>query len=323
VFNPRFMTSTNGTAASGPIEIFRTGSHTSVDGQKIVVTAADLAEIVESYMPDQPAPLVVGHPALDAPAYGWVSALDVDGDTLRAFPDQVESAFAEAVTAGRYKKVSASLYPRDHPANPTPGKLHLKHVGFLGAAAPAIKGLKTVSFSEGQQAGCITIETPEQEISMADDEHKKALEFAERQKQLDEREANIAKREQDAIKAAANARHADNLSFAEARIAEGKFMPARKDELVHVLDQLSEPKVLSFGEGDKAKSPAAIVRAWFADVKPVISFGELPKDDGAGGDVVRDPVADGKAARALVMKARAEGRTLSFAEAVTEVTKAG
>jgi hypothetical protein len=60
------------------------------------------------------------------------------------------------VKAGAYKKVSASFYPKDHPNNPTPGVYALRHVGFLGAQPPAVKGLKPTEFAE--EADCIEIE---------------------------------------------------------------------------------------------------------------------------------------------------------------------
>ena len=41
----------------------------------------------------------------------------------------------------------ASRLTPDHPANPTPGVNYLRHVGFLGAAAPAVPGLKPVHFA--------------------------------------------------------------------------------------------------------------------------------------------------------------------------------
>ena len=130
------------------LPIFRTGTHTSVDGRPFTATAAILAELAESYDPAlSEAPLVVGHPALDAPAYGWTKALKSDGDVLYAEPAQVEPAFAEAVNAGRYKKVSASFYLPDSAGNPKPGKHYLRHIGFLGAAAPAVKGLQPVQFA--------------------------------------------------------------------------------------------------------------------------------------------------------------------------------
>ncbi len=50
------------------------------------------------------------------------------------------------VKAGRFKSRSASFYHPDNPNNPKPGVYYLRHVGFLGAQPPAVKGLKAVEF---------------------------------------------------------------------------------------------------------------------------------------------------------------------------------
>ena len=63
---------------------------------------------------------------------------------------QVDEGFADLVKAGRYKKVSASFYPPTSPNNPKPGVWTLRHVGFLGAQPPAVKGLSAISFAEGE-----------------------------------------------------------------------------------------------------------------------------------------------------------------------------
>lgn len=133
------------------IEIFRAGNHVDTAGKALAVTAGDLAGIAARYDRGlHEAPVVVGHPTLDAPAYGWVKGLKVDGDRLVADLDQVDASFADLVKAGRFKKVSASFYLPEAPNNPTKGQLSLRHVGFLGAAAPAVKGLKAVAFADGE-----------------------------------------------------------------------------------------------------------------------------------------------------------------------------
>lgn len=70
---------------------------------------------------------------------------------LAASPKELDPAFFELVRAGRFKTVSASFYLPNSPNNPKPGHLYLRHVGFLGAAAPAVKGLKPVEFSEHEE----------------------------------------------------------------------------------------------------------------------------------------------------------------------------
>lgn len=133
------------------IEILRPGTFTAVSGQRVTFGAAELADAAASYDPAlHEAPIVVGHPQSDGPAYGWVTGLQVEGERLVAAPGQVDPAFAELVAAGRYKKVSASFYGPDAAANPKPGHWYLRHVGFLGAQPPAVKGLKAVSLAEGE-----------------------------------------------------------------------------------------------------------------------------------------------------------------------------
>lgn len=135
-----------------PFEIFRVGRHTDMSGKAIDFSAADLAACAGAYDPTlHEAPLVVGHPRTDDPAYGWVKALRTRSGSLFAEPGEVDSAFAELVRAGRFKKLSASFYMPTSPQNPAPGVYYLRHVGFLGAQPPALKGLRPVSFGAGEE----------------------------------------------------------------------------------------------------------------------------------------------------------------------------
>jgi len=134
------------------IEIFKTGRHTSSKGAVLEMTAGDLAGIASAYDPKaHEAPVVIGHPKTTSPAFAWVKGLKVDGDRLVASVDQIDPEFSEMVKAGRFKKVSASFYLPTSPGNPTPGKYALRHVGFLGAEPPAVKGLRAVDFAEDEE----------------------------------------------------------------------------------------------------------------------------------------------------------------------------
>jgi hypothetical protein len=91
---------------------------------------------------------VLGHPEHDDPAYGWVEqAKQVGKDIYVKFKDVI-SDLADAVNKKQYQSISVRLYPREHPNNPTPGKLNLGHVGFFGACQPAIKGMQVVELKE-------------------------------------------------------------------------------------------------------------------------------------------------------------------------------
>ncbi len=132
------------------LHIFRAGTHTDQSGNKVTLTEADIAASAAAYDPAKhEAPLVVGHPRTDDPAYGWVASAFADGKDLHADPAQVDPAFAEMVNDGRFKKISSSFYAPDALANPVPGVWYLKHVGFLGAQPPAVKGLRAVAFADG------------------------------------------------------------------------------------------------------------------------------------------------------------------------------
>ncbi|MHB1688735.1 MAG: hypothetical protein ACYCVH_15385 [Ignavibacteriaceae bacterium] len=120
-------------------EILKTGKFMSSNGQEKEFSQTDLENIASSYDPSvSEAPLVIGHPKTNDPAYGWIENLKVTGDRLIAKAKQVVPEFLEAVKNGLFKKRSVSL-TQD-------GKL--RHVGFLGAELPAVKGLKDLAFSE-------------------------------------------------------------------------------------------------------------------------------------------------------------------------------
>jgi len=131
------------------IEIFRPGKFTSMEGIGVQISPADLQAIADAYDPASDAPVVVGHPDHDAPAYGWVKGLryDAAGERLLADIGDLSPSFAAAVKAKNYKKISASLFEPNSPANPKPGQYYLRHIGFLGGAAPGVPGLKTVHFA--------------------------------------------------------------------------------------------------------------------------------------------------------------------------------
>ena len=138
-------------STSKPLQIFKPGRHTAMSGATLAFSESDLAASAAAYDPALfEAPIVVGHPKTDNPAYGWVKSLAFADGALDAEPSQVDPAFAELVEAGRYKKISAAFYAPDATNNPAPGVYYLRHVGFLGAAAPAVKGLRSPEFADAE-----------------------------------------------------------------------------------------------------------------------------------------------------------------------------
>ena len=142
-------------AAAKPVHIFKPGRWTTMAGETIEFSEADLQATAAAFSPQvSKAPFVLGHPATDDPAQGWVASLQASARGLFATPAQVDPAFAEAVNAGRYGTVSAKFYRPLDAGNPVPGVWYLRHVGVLGAQNPALKGLDSPAFAEADD-GCV------------------------------------------------------------------------------------------------------------------------------------------------------------------------
>lgn len=145
------------------IVIFRSGTHRTSQGATLEFSEDALQACAKNYDAKlSEAPLVIGHPATNTPAYGWVESVQFEEGVLSITPRQVDPAFSEIVNEGRYKKVSAAFYSPDSPRNPTPGSYYLRHVGFLGAQPPAVKGLPDAAFADGED-GVVVVEFGEEE----------------------------------------------------------------------------------------------------------------------------------------------------------------
>ena len=135
------------------IQIFRAGTHTPGSGIPITFDNSALESIATLYNTGiSKAPLVLGHPADNKPAFGEVRALIARAGKLyaHAMPNQ---ELMDMVRGGFYKNVSASFYAPSHPSNPMPGMWFLRHLGFLGAHPPAVNGMEPLSFSEPNTLG--------------------------------------------------------------------------------------------------------------------------------------------------------------------------
>lgn len=137
-----------------PIQIFKPGKHVAMSGATLLFSESDLAATVAAYDPAKyEAPLTIGHPKHDKPRFGGVGALSYSEGFMDAQPKDVLPEFAEWVGKKMFTSVSASFYAPDAPNNPVPGVYYLRHVGFLGAQPPAVKGLNQhgLSFSADEQ----------------------------------------------------------------------------------------------------------------------------------------------------------------------------
>ena len=129
--------------------VFRTGEHIDSNGNKRIWTTDDLDKIIATFQPSyHEPPVVIGHPSDNAPAFGWVSGLKRVGESLYAQYRDVADEFKEWVGKKLFKKKSISVYPDGR----------LRHIGYLGAMPPAIKGLPDYQFNDGDKGAAITYE---------------------------------------------------------------------------------------------------------------------------------------------------------------------
>lgn len=139
-------------------QCFRAGKQVASDGRELEFSEADLAASVKAYDPAKSkAPIVIGHPKQSAPAYGWIDSMSTDGDLMYATGDDVMPEFAEMVKDKRFAHRSISFYAPASASNPVPGVYYPRHMAFLGATPPAVKGLKDIEFA-GADADVIEIE---------------------------------------------------------------------------------------------------------------------------------------------------------------------
>ena len=310
----------NGAAAlPGGIEIFRAGTHRDDAGNTHSFSRAQLEEMAASYNAAlREAPLTVGHPKDNLPAYGWVRRVFVnEAGNLAVDPHQVDAQFAEMVKNGRFKKRSASFYPPNAPHNPTPGRWYLRHVAFLGAQPPAVAGLKDIGFSAddaaeaisfgavnfSETAGAPATNPPSQQeptMSDADKAELERLRAADKANQdaLTKKDAEIKAANEAAAAAKAQAasfaekaaadRRAGFLSFAESEVKAGRLLPKDKQTAVAALETLAAAEQpLSFSEGGTTTQITPMqMCAWLqghmSSRTAVVQFGEMATASFAG-----------------------------------------
>lgn len=128
----------------GWVEVFRAGTHTDSKGRACSFTQADLDQMVANHALGA-APIVLGHPKDNDPAYGWADGYRREGDSLFARFTDINPAFSQAVADGSYRNRSVSVF------KDAAHGWRVRHVGFLGAVPPAIDGLKPLQFAAPEE----------------------------------------------------------------------------------------------------------------------------------------------------------------------------
>ena len=127
-------------ALDGWIDVCRAGTWRDMQGHDVCLDEERLDRIVAAHAAADPAPVVVGHPETDAPAYAWINGLRRVGDRLQAKLRDIAPSFREAVEEGRYSGRSIALEGD-----------RIRHLGFLGGRAPAVPGLAPTRFASVPQ----------------------------------------------------------------------------------------------------------------------------------------------------------------------------
>lgn len=122
------------------LEIFRAG-HYGPKGDWDEDALEGLARDYDASIHE--APVTLDH-AQSGPALGWVASVRRVGDRLVARLRDLNPAFTELLKEGAFKKRSVELYPEAAHS----GRPYLKAVSFLGAATPAVKGLRDILLND-------------------------------------------------------------------------------------------------------------------------------------------------------------------------------
>lgn len=336
------------------IAIFKTGRHTDSAGNTRDWTEEDLDRIVESYDPARghEAPVVIGHPEANAPAYGWVERLKRVGNLLFYRERDPQPEFTDMRKRGMFKKRSISLYPDGT----------LRHVGWLGAQPPAVKGLPDFAFGD---EGGMTIEFQETgkeetemnfwerlkeklskagvsfkelfgsdeppvlyteadvrakaEAAAAEALRAKEQEFSETARKKEE----DLKRREDALRQKeAEARKAGIAAFCEDLKKKGILTPAMErlgmGVTAFMQSVASIEQTVEFGEGDGKgrQTPLEFMQAFLGALPKSVEFGEV---EGRGTEAKTGSA--GEKLDALTTEKMKANKELKYAQAFAEVQK--
>lgn len=287
------------------VEVFEGGLQTDSSGQSSYWDTGRLDEVAQSYNPARhEAPLVIGHPEHDAPAWGWVEKVKREGNKLLVKFRDVAEEFIDMAKRGLFTKRSVAFYSPDHPQNPHPGKWHLRHVGWLGAMPPAVKGLKNVAFGDtpGASFEFQTIYNIKEESNMKTSEQLQAeldaltvkyndvvgkvaaleteLKKIKDEKAPDDNEAkfaeatnNLKTAKEEIAKLQKRLFVQEETAFCENLIKEGKLLPAEKDyEVTELVSKRMIPQEVTFGE--KKTTSYDLHREKLTKRPPFVQFGD-------------------------------------------------
>lgn len=253
------------------VELFTAGKHTDGHGRTRNWTTKDIDTMVNTFSAEgDRVPHVIGHPATDGPAWGWLAEVKRAGNSLMGKSRDLQTTFVKMINNKQFPNRSIAVR----------GDGSLRHVGWLGAKAPAVKGLGSATFGEeGKEysefifanddyvfnddnnggsgmtdAEKTELETAKQEAAAA---KKQAAEFEESAKtekakagkaqaELDTKNAEFAETEK-------KARSDENKTWIEKMTKEAKLIPGMvKAGIQEFMDSLTKSDTeITFAEGTK------------------------------------------------------------------------
>lgn len=337
--------------ALASLHLARPGHFTDMHGTPVDLTPELLAQLADSYDPAlYAAPLVIGHPQLNAPAFGHLAKISLDDAGLWGEPINVDPAFAAAVRDARYPNRSLSFWPADHPGSPTPGQPYIRHLGVLGAVPPAIPGLRGADLAEDDTGitvldfAAVAVPTtatavtdapvppsalPEEPPMPELDPVALAAQVADLAAQaqaLSARETALAEREATAAAQAEGIRRAQAIAFCDELASAARIRPADVPALAELVLRLdADAPAPCFAAPDSPEAPLAPglwLRGWLGQLPPLVELGQVATSRRAG----QSPggISDAEAARrarAYKAKQTAAGQPISFTEACAAVDR--
>lgn len=246
----------------GRIHVLKAGTWPA-HPRDLTLTDSDLAAIAAAYDPGAyQAPVVIGHPENDHPAYGWVLGLSLAADGLWA-EAEVTPSLVDAIEGGHYRTVSVSLWPPGASGNPKPEGWSLKHIGFLGAKPPAVKGLVPLKLAAADGGEAITYSFCFMETEMSDKD-KGAADAAAREAELTQKAATLAEREKQIAARELQMKRTSWRAQVQAHVQAGRVLPAEVDGLVALMERLDDQAVTLA----EAEQPALGVLTGFLERLP-------------------------------------------------------
>ncbi|AUI69859.1 hypothetical protein [Beggiatoa leptomitoformis] len=339
-------------------EIFRAGKQTDSKGDTFEWSIEDLDQIIANHGDaSNSAPIVIGHPKTNDPAWGWTAELKRVGNVLLAKFRDVAPEFEALVKEGRYRNRSVSLAKTD-------SGWMLRHVGFLGAVPPAIKGLKPI-FNASDDA-CIFEFNCEKEyadmppevkdkangeaeaktVKAQEDktdpknfnekiiESKEFRDYVQAQIELARTEATKAtEREIAALKARLASQEraamfAENKQLLDALVGQGKLIPAQVTGLSEFMVDLREAegsRTFEFSSTDgkqEKSSPSVFFKQFLEKLPQQVQLGRS-NQFGQENDVATSVMQQAKMISDYVEAQGKAGRIISFSTAKSELSGQG